>query len=124
MLPRARTVVILLSLLVLLLGSACVTATPRLPAEPAGITGEITSMPEGTQPPFTILVEGGKQPEGAVSDKASVTISEKTVVVGPNGNRVEADALREGAAVKVWFEGPVAESYPVQGGAGYVQLTK
>ena len=114
---------ILVLLAAALLGIA-VTAgcTPALPAETPGIIGTVTSLVPGDERPASIMVEGGKQAAGAVSDKASVTITPSTQVFGPDGAKAAASTIVKGATVKVWFEGPVAESYPVQGTAKVVQV--
>jgi len=100
-------------------GSAAVVA----PSEPAGITGTITQLDRSQAPGVfgTILVEGGTQPAGAVSDKAAVTITESTQVARA-GKQVPPEQLEVGMTVAVWFEGPVAESYPVQGSAKFVEI--
>lgn len=96
------------------------------PSDVPGTTGAITAVDTsqtGAEPAIVLLVEGGPQPEGAVSDRASVTVTEDTRIFSADGSDATVDDLVEGAAVKVWFSGPVAESYPVQGTAGDIQLT-
>ena len=97
---------------------------PAKPTGVPGITGEITyfTIPASSAAIAQITVEGGTQPEGAVSDKAVVAITKKTALLGANGATIKVDALKVGSEVKVWFTGPVAESYPVQGTASAVQL--
>ena len=68
-----------------------------------------------------MLVEGVEQPPGAVSDRAMVTVTDQTLVAR-NGRRIPAQDLEVGMTVRVWFEGAVAESYPVQGTAGFVEV--
>ena len=96
--------------------------TPTPPAEQPGIVGIVTSVVAGDDRPASIMVEGGKQAAGAVSDKANVTITPTTQVFGADGTKASASAIAQGATVKVWFEGPVAESYPVQGSAKVIQI--
>lgn len=99
------------------------------PEETPGVTGEIKEfrrVDSGTVI-ATMLVEGGPQPHGAVSDKAMVSLTEETRIFSAEGERIEIgefeDAASDGATASVWFTGPVAESYPVQGTAKAVQLT-
>lgn len=94
-----------------------------VPEEPAGIVGTISSVDAaGDGGGFgSILVEGGKQPDGAVSDKAVVTITEETLIAR-NGRRVPPEELKAGMTVRVWFTGAVAESYPVQGTAKFIEI--
>lgn len=95
---------------------------PTLPAETPGITGTVTNMVPGDDRPDSILVEGTTQPPGAVADKAQVSIAPSTQVFGSDGAKEAAGTIVQGAKVKVWFEGPVAESYPVQGTAKAIQV--
>ena len=98
-------------------------ASADAPTTPAGITGEITSVELSERPGIALamLVEGGKQPTGAVSDKAMVTVTDETRIARAD-EREGARSLAVGMKVRVWFEGPVAESYPVQGTAGFVEI--
>lgn len=107
-------------------GTPAPVPAPRatLPTEPAGITGTITSVESVTADSVVILVEGGPQPVGAYADKARVTVKADVPVFGPKGEASTASELRKGAEVRVWFEGAVAESYPIQGGAKAVQITR
>lgn len=108
----------------LLPGLGSCTSGP--PSDAPGTTGTVTAVETGStgdEPALVMLVEGGSQPEGAVSDRATVTITESTRVFAADGSEAAVDDLSEGVGVKVWFSGPVAESYPVQGTASDVQLT-
>lgn len=96
----------------------------RLPTDVPGIIGDITTVVPGDGRPASIFVEGGKQPEGAVAQAAMVTIQPSTQVFGPDGKVADPATIVQGATVKVWFKGPVAESFPVQGSAGAVQVAK
>lgn len=101
-----------------ILTAACATAGP--PTGAAHITGTITRVGSGGS---TILVEERPQePSGGA--KAAVTVTSVTRIWGPSGNTVRLSPadLRVGAVVRVWFDGPVAESYPVQGKAADIAL--
>lgn len=90
-----------------------------------GIKGLITSVSSSENPAdilATILVEGTVEENlGLVSDKASVSLDKDTVLVSGSDKkyfeRSDIDKFTVGLAVEVIFTGPVAESYPVQGGA-------
>jgi len=128
-------------------GSASAAAT--IPAEQASIAGTITTArtsevrgaPAGARPDqpvssndtglvgpvidstHNILVES--QPgTTAGSDKAWVTVRRDTPVLSATGTTVANpwSALMPGARVRVWFEGPVRESYPVQADAKLVVI--
>lgn len=88
-----------------------------------GITGVVQSVDRRPDGGLTMLVVAPADKPGTMGDKASVTVVPKTPVVDASGKRIGAGAILPGATVQVWFEGPVAESYPVQGKAGYVKVT-
>ena len=104
--------------------AAVVGCSPTLPAEPPGITGTVTSVVPGDDRPASILVEGPAQPASSAADKAQITIAPSTQVFGPDGSKAAASTIVQGGSVRVWFEGAVAESYPVQGTAKAVQVLK
>lgn len=101
---------------------ALVACAPKPPADAPGIVGVVKSLVPGDDRPDSILVEGGAQGAGAVSDKAQVRIAPSTLVFSADGKPAPASSIVQGATVKVWFTGPVAESYPVQGSAKAVQV--
>ena len=69
-----------------------------------------------------ILVEG-KIEADTVFDKASVNINADTMIQKDNLSRLfEVSDLKLGDKVEVFFRGPVAESYPVQGTADIVRI--
>lgn len=99
--------------------SGCAATAPKTTP---GITGTITSLVPGDERPASMLVEGPAQPAGAVSDKAQVAIDPGTMFFDADGKATKASGAVVGAKVRVWFTGPVAESYPVQGAAQAVQI--
>lgn len=104
--------------LVWLLG-ACTGGTrdeSPLPAGAASITGQVASV----QLPSVLVVAQGPQPGG--SDRASVRVHAGTRVSWRTGGVASAADLRKGQAVRVWFEGPVMESYPIQVAAAAVVI--
>ena len=100
---------------------------PKFPTDPPAIEGLITNATAGAGT-VTILVEvpDDELPPPASSysgiDKASVTVTSDTILYDTDGDPVEMWQLRRDARVRVWFAGPVAESYPVQGRASAVRL--
>jgi beta-N-acetylhexosaminidase len=95
-----------------------------------GIRGLITQVSPGEAGSDfvgVVLVEGTQaENTGLISDKASVTLTKETVFIkGETKKLIEASdlsALTVGTKVEVVFTGPVAESYPVQGGAKVVRV--
>ena len=120
-----RSVIVPLLIAAILVGvlTAC---APSVPSEPPGITGAVTSLAAGDGRPASFLVEGpNPQPSGAIADKAQVNIPPATMFFGADGNATSLDSISriaKGTRVRVWFQGPVAESYPVQGSAKAVQI--
>lgn len=107
----------------LMVASVTGCTADKLPEGTASIEGTVTQATLSAGGLGTVLVEGPEQPPGAVSDKASVTLTEETLFFDANGKRLsERPALEVGTEVRMWFTGPVAESYPVQATAGTVQL--
>jgi beta-N-acetylhexosaminidase len=89
------------------------------PARAADITGQITRATTGVvdgSRRIMLLVEAVPS-DLSGSPKALVTVDSKTRIFRTNGS-ARVDDLLPGATVSVWFDGPVAESYPVQARAG------
>jgi len=84
-----------------------------------GVAGFITNITENNDL-GTILVEGELGKNGADYDKGSVRITVDTVIHFNNEGSFEDFKL--GQYVQVFFEGPVAESYPVQGTARQINI--
>ena len=91
--------------------------------ERIGVRGEITNLSQGQDNEVIfILVEGNLESDTAY-DKASIAITGKTKVIAKDTKkRLSKDDLREGMQVEVVMEGPVRESYPVQGDAKEVRI--
>jgi len=118
---RPALTITLASLAVVAIALALVACAAGLPSGEPSITGTVRQLdpaPQGA----TILVIGS----GAV-DQASVRITKDTRIWVGSGGGTERGAVSDvvaGAAVKVWFTGPVAESYPVQATAGTVLVSR
>lgn len=109
-----------LLVLSLLVAAACAPAGP--PVRDPDIVGVITRISNSGS---TILVEQDPN-DPAAGAKASVAIDASTRVwnvATPGGvSKIPASDLRSGVRVRVWFDGPVAMSYPVQGRAADVSI--
>ncbi|MDO8880484.1 MAG: DUF3221 domain-containing protein [Coriobacteriia bacterium] len=122
--PAKTTIGAFLLALALASAPALGGCTSGLPTEDPAIRGEITTLtpaPGGG----SLLIEALGVAEFGY-DKASVWITSETTL-----RRLDADGaiepidfgdLEVGQTVDVWFEGPVAESYPVQASAGTLLL--
>jgi len=119
-----RTAALSIALLGVALAAAACAPSP--PSNPPDITGVVTSVVAGDGRPASFQVEGAKpQPSGAAADKAMVNVPTSTQFFGPNGTQAtlaQIGAIGPGTKVRVWFEGAIAESYPVQGSAKAVQI--
>lgn len=70
------------------------------------------------------MVEG-KVEQDTQYDKASIRIKDNTKIYEKDAKKeLEVNSLKEGAKVEVIFEGPVAESYPVQADAKTIIITE
>jgi hypothetical protein len=123
----SRTAYVPLLVAIALVGALALAAcAPTVPSEPPGITGTVSSVVSGDGRPASFLVEStGTPPAGAISDKAQVNIPPSTMFFGQGGKAASLDSIAhiaKGTKVRVWFQGAVAESYPVQGSAKAVQI--
>ncbi len=109
--------------LVLLSGMVLMGGCVRPPDRQPDLRGEITEIGRAAGSDIVkILVEArpGKQ-DG--SDKAYVfVLGDKSVLQRQNDTykRARTADLETGHQVEIWFDGPVAESYPLQGNAEMV----
>lgn len=87
-----------------------------IPDEAPSICGVITALSADS-----LLVEEDPQAESG-SAKALMRIQEDTRVLHRDGSTADYSALAIGQTVSAWFDGPVAESYPVQTAAGVIVL--
>jgi beta-N-acetylhexosaminidase len=105
----------------LLLALFVVGCADRAPSTAPDIVGQITrattSVVDGSRR-INILVEAVPN-DLSGSPKALVTVDRSTRILHANANiSARVEDLLPGATVSVWFDGPVAESYPVQARAG------
>lgn len=110
--------------LLLVLASACsAPSVPELPASPASITGRITAVTRDGERTGSIRVESDPT-QATGSPKAVVRITQGTAVLTSDAPRRAEDvnALRVGLLVRVWYAGPVRESYPEQADAATVVI--
>jgi hypothetical protein len=101
---------------------SCAAPVPPVPQQSqettrgdADITGVITGMQANT-----IRVEA--TPTESRGAKAVVTITSATSIRDKAGNVIAASALREGQTVSVWYNGQVAQSYPLQAEASEIRV--
>ena len=114
-----RKIYVALLALAILLAAGCSAAQ----SDTIGIRGEVTSI-NITGDNVVLLVEGEVQ-EDTMYDKASVTIKPETKIIRQKDGKDTAANLEDIKLfdkVEVVFEGPIAESYPVQGKAKLIRI--
>ncbi len=116
-----QTVVVLILIVVVAIGSHLYSRGNHDNNEKIGIRGIVTNiMNNGDE--GTMLVEGSIEVD-TMYDKALVRIAKDTLIQKDNMSRLfEITDIEEGSMVEVIFEGAVAESYPVQGTAAVVRI--
>ena len=119
---KRKIIIVFLSIILFILSGCSAnpgpTATSDYQVGIRGIIKEINIGKDGAN----ILVEG-KIEADTVFDKASVNINTDTMIQKDNLSRLfEVSDLKLGDKVEVFFKGPVAESYPVQGTADIVRI--
>lgn len=109
-------------LFVLATALACSSAAVGgVPSSAPGIAGRITSVNRAGERIGSIRVE--EQPtQASGSAKAVATVTQGTVVLRGVSDQRDFNDLRVGQWVRVWFDGPVMESYPVQAKAGTIVI--
>ncbi|NLZ52042.1 MAG: DUF3221 domain-containing protein [Thermoanaerobacteraceae bacterium] len=113
---NALLIVVTLSLLFAVIG--CGTNG----SDSVGIRGEITEIIlDDDEKVAAVLVEG-KVESDTVYDKARVAIAKDSVILKTNGQELQPQDLEQGMKVEVVFQGPVAESYPVQAQAKAIRV--
>lgn len=108
-------------LLLTALVMACTLSAPRAPAGPPSIEGRITAVNRAGERIGSIRVEANPS-DSSGSAKAVVTITQNTEIVRADSTHANFHDLSNGQWVRVWFTGPVRESYPVQADADRVQI--
>ncbi len=108
--------------------AGCAAGVPSVPASEPDIRGVVTSASGGETVSLRVVWTNdaaiGAQ---AGYDAAQVAVTDDTEVLerAADGSvsAAEAGDIAVGTVVEAWFEGAVAESYPVQATAGTVVIT-
>lgn len=121
-----KKLLILLSLIMIFALSGCVSTSNKLPDRDSDAVGLIYDIDtEGRR----ILVVSDIESADIAYDEwfqagkyaAYFKITEKTVI-NDNGAITDFSSLRKGQRVEIWHTGILAESYPMQGEAVYVNI--
>jgi Protein of unknown function (DUF3221) len=95
------------------------SAPPSGAADITGVVRDLTLGGDAGAVGLLVVADGSADGE---YDRASVAVLPGATVWTADGQRGDAGDLVQGARIAVWFDGPVAESYPVQAKAGVVQI--
>ena len=95
---------------------------PPAPQEAPSIRGTLTAIESGTQGQGGLLTIEEDPNATAGSAKARVRLTGATNLIRANGQRLGFTEFKVGQRLEAWFEGPVAESYPVQATAKAVRV--
>jgi len=117
------------SMLLIAIALACKAPPPKVPTGPPSIQGRITAVQRSGDRIGRINVDApppnpDAPPPPSSLTKAAVRITTSTTVIGPppRPKATDFNALHEGLWVRVWFIGPVGQSYPVQANAGTIAI--
>lgn len=116
-----KLLVLVLALMLTFAAVGCNEET-TVPTDPIGIRGEIKEVYTTEDELYItgILVEGELQ-DDTMYDSANITIDDNTEIF-MGEEKISTEKLETGLTAEVVFEGPVAESYPVQGTAKKITI--
>ncbi|AEY66968.1 DUF3221 domain-containing protein [Clostridium sp. BNL1100] len=109
-----KILIIVLTTVLMLNMMGCTKTSNNRNEEKIGIRGLITKVLTDDNKKVTGILVEGKVESDTIHDKATVSIDKST--------KISARELKEGMKVEVVFEGPVMESYPVQGKAKTIKV--
>lgn len=118
-----KMVFVLLTIMLMLNMVGCLGIVNSKNEEKIGIRGLITKVFMDDNKIVSAIMVEGKVESDTVHDKAKVGIEKGTKISsGNSGQKLSVSDLKEGMKVEIVFEGPVMESYPVQGKAKTVKV--
>ncbi len=109
-----KILIIVLSTVLMLNMMGCMKTSNNTNEKKIGIRGLITKVLTNDNKKVTGILVEGKVESDTVHDKATVSIVKST--------KISANELKVGMKVEVVFDGPVMESYPVQGKAKTIKV--
>lgn len=117
-----KTIVIILTAIFMLNIIGC---TGTKSEDKVGIRGLITKVLVNDSKTVTAIMVEGKVESDTLHDKAKVSIEKSTKIsTDKESKKLSSNELKEGMKVEIVFEGPVMESYPVQGKAKNIKVIK
>jgi len=85
-----------------------------------GVAGEIVEIEDDASDDTLLILVKGDENNGATYTEGWVTVNESTKIY--KSEKVAMAALEKNMYVNVFFDGPVAESFPVQGTAKQINI--
>lgn len=89
---------------------------------PVDFVGRVTGIEAAGEDPVRGLVTA--ESETDASQKYVITVTGETALLGLDGETVGFEALQETQEIRVWFSGPVKESFPMQVDAGMIVISQ
>lgn len=117
-----RILLILLTAALFISAIGCVGTPNSKEQEKIGIRGLITKVSMSDDKEVSAILVEGKVESDTIYDKAMVSIDKNTKISADTSKKISANELKEDMKVEIIFEGPVAESYPVQGKAKSIRV--
>lgn len=115
---RVLGIIVVLALLTVLPGCA----SPRPPDTDPTIRGVVVSVTPGAEGGVIRVVWHESLGEPYDLDSIDATVNDATGLFDREGNPIEFSDIEVRYVVDVWVSGPIAESYPPQGGADAVRV--
>jgi len=85
------------------------------------MAGRVTSILQTSTSSLSVRIEANPL-STTLGLKAVVRVDGITLVLLPDGKAGDRRSLASGQWVRLWFDGPIAESYPVQGTAATIVI--
>lgn len=118
-----RILFIVLTVTLMISTIGCMKTSNSKDQEKVGIRGQVTKVLMDDSKMVSAIMVEGKVESDTIYDKAMVGIDKGTKISkGNTSQKLSASELKEAMKVEIVFEGPVAESYPVQGKAKTIKV--
>ena len=100
---------------------ACKGPSQKIPDAPVSLLGRVTAVQKSGGGVGTVNVEAPSV-HAVGGTRVVVRVMDSTTVIGaaPDHGKADFNALKTGEWVRVWFVGPVLQSYPMQANAGTI----
>jgi hypothetical protein len=102
---------------------ACKGPSQKIPDSPVSLAGRVTAVQKSGERTGSVNVEA-RSVHAVGSNRVVVRVTDSTTVIGapPDHDKSDFNGLQTGQWVRVWFVGPVRQSYPMQANAGTIVI--